>query len=78
MFRDVVDALVEEELGEMIDKEEVVEALETLLPRRAILLGPGESGIGEPLRLSRKRDLADDGPAVIPTVVSIASRECIP
>lgn len=33
MFRDVVDALVEEELGEMIDKEEVVEAFETLLPR---------------------------------------------
>lgn len=76
MFRDVVDALVEEELGEMIDKEEVVEALETLLPRRATLLGPGEPG--ETLRLSRKRDLADDGPAVIPTVVSIASRECIP
>lgn len=75
MFRDVVDALVEEELGEMIDKEEVVEALETLLPRRATLLGPGEPGIGETLR---KRDLADDGPATIPTVVSIASRECIP
>jgi hypothetical protein len=71
-----VEAFVEEEVGEMIDNEDEVDAFEALRPRRTISLGPAECEEGESLRL-RKCVLTDDGPAVIPTVVSIARRECI-
>jgi hypothetical protein len=75
--RDVVDAFVEEEVGDTIDNDEAVDALDMLRPRcwnSLPLLGPAE--VGETLRW-RKRGFADDGPAVILTVVSMARRECI-
>ena len=75
--RDVVDAFVEDEVGDTIDNDEAVDALDMLRPRcwnSLPLLGPAE--VGETLRW-RKRGFADDGPAVALTVVSMARRECI-
>lgn len=72
--RDVVDAFVEEDVGDTIDNDEAVDALDILRPRCwncLPLLGPAE--VGE----MWGRDFADDGPAVLLTVVSMARRECI-
>jgi hypothetical protein len=68
MRRDVVDALVEDDLGETMDREDEVDALEILRSRvtREAALGEGNCerlGVGI---------LADDGPA---TAVSIVRRE---
>jgi len=52
MVRDVVEAFVDEEVGEIIDNEEV-DALEVLRPRRTILLGPAKFEGGESLRLRK-------------------------
>lgn len=47
--RDVVDAFVEEEVGDTIDKDEAVDAFDMLRPRCwNSLLGPAE--VGETLR----------------------------
>jgi len=75
--RDVVDAFVDEDVGDTIDNDEVVDALDMLRPRcwnPLALLGPAE--VGEMLRCWR-RGFAEDGPAVMSTVVSMARRECI-
>lgn len=75
--RDVVDAFVEEDVGDTIDNDEAVEALDMLRPRcwnSLALLGPAE--VGETL-CCWSRSFADDGPAVMLTVVSMARRECI-
>ena len=51
--RDVAEAFVEEEVGEIIDKEDEVDALEALRPRPAMLLGPAKFEGGESLRLRK-------------------------
>lgn len=69
MRREVWDPFVDEERGEIMDSEEVLEALDTL---RTLLLGSlGPAGEG----VRRYLELALDGPATAPEVVSIASRE---
>lgn len=51
--REVVEAFVEEEVGETMDNDDEVDASEALRPRRTILLGPAKFEMGESLR-SRK------------------------
>ena len=48
-----VEAFVEEDIGEIIDNEEEVDALEALRPRRTMSLGPAEFGGEESLRLRK-------------------------
>jgi hypothetical protein len=71
MRSEVVDALVEEDFGETMDKEEEVDALEMLLSRvtREPALGEGN---GERFRADI---LAEDGPAFAGALVSIVRRE---
>ena len=49
--REVVEAFVEEEVGEIIDNEDEVDAFEILRPRRTI--GPARFEVGESLRLRK-------------------------
>lgn len=49
--REVVEAFVEEEVGEIIDNEDEVDAFEVLRPRRTI--GPARFEEGESLRLRK-------------------------
>ena len=49
--REVVEAFVEDEVGEIIDKEDEVDAFEVLRPRRTI--GPARFEEGESLRLRK-------------------------
>ena len=51
--REVVEAFVEEEVGEIMDNEDDVDAFESLRPRRTISLGPAEFEAGESLRLRK-------------------------
>ena len=53
MIREVVEAFGEEEVGEMIDNEDEVDAFEELRPRRTTSLGPAIFEGGEPLRLRK-------------------------
>jgi hypothetical protein len=48
---EVVEAFVEEEVGEIIDNEDEVDAFEVLRPRRNT--GPAKSEEGESLRLRK-------------------------
>ena len=51
MIREVVEAFGEEEVGEMIDNEDEVDAFDILRPRLAI--GPAKLEEGESLRLRK-------------------------
>jgi len=76
MTRDVDDAFVEEDVGDIIDNDEDVDALERLRPRWFTKIGPAEWGEGDTPR-PYKRPMEEEGPAFDPAVVSIARRECI-
>jgi len=67
MSKEVVEPLVEEERGEMMESEEAVEALETLRMRRPGSLGPAGDGARWYLELGW----------AFPAVVSMAKRECM-
>ena len=69
--RDVADPFVDEDNGETIDREEVVDALDMLRSLRPGSFGPA----GEGVRLYRGFALC--GPVTVPVVVSIARREYI-
>jgi hypothetical protein len=51
--REVVEAFVEEEVGEIMDNEDDVDAFEALRPRRTISLGPAEFEARGSLRLRK-------------------------
>lgn len=61
---------------DLAEREEDEEAFDTLRARCTARLGPAIAfNEGERLRWLNERKLADDGPAAIPTEVSMASRE---
>jgi hypothetical protein len=72
--REEVDAFVEDDFGETIEREEVEEAADDLRFRRS----PDgynsfeEEELGVMIRL--RADLMEDGPAMVPTEVSIVRR----
>ena len=51
--KEVVEAFVEEEVGETIDNDDEVDAFEALRPRRTISIGPANFEGGESLRLRK-------------------------
>ena len=71
MRRDVADPFVDVDKGDIIDREEVVDALDMLRSLRPGSFGPA----GEGVRLYR--GFAVCGPVTVEVVVSIASREYI-
>lgn len=74
--RDVVEAFVDDDFGDTMDKVDAVDAFEMLRPLFGRLRGPAGLEGGEILRL-RNRDLLDDEPALDPGLVSMARPERI-
>lgn len=71
MRREVEEPFVEEDKGDTMDKEEVVDALETERRRRPGSFGPAGDGV------RRYLEVALGGPGPTPMAVSMASLEYI-